>query len=936
MQPRVLIGREEECARIDGLIGGVRLSASGVLVLRGEPGIGKTALLEHAARHADGLRLLTARGVESEVEIAFAGLFELLRPALDALDALPAPQAAALRGALGIGPPVGGDRRLVGAATLGVLSALAEERPLLVLVDDVHWLDPASAAALVFAARRLVADPVGLLLAVRAGEPSALDGAELPEIELGGLDADAAGRLLSRVASESVAPPVARWIVRATGGNPLALVELAREAPALRPDLVDAPVPVGARIERALGRRVTALSREAQLALLVAAGDDRRDVATVVRALAALGASLGALEEAEDAGLVRLEGGRVRFRHPLVRSAAYGLGSPSQQRAAHGALAAALAGDPDVDRRAWHEAAATVLADEGVARRLAEAAARARERSGYAASATGFARAADLTPDRARRARRLLAAAEGAWLAGDARRALDLLDALREPAPDPAVQADAAHLRGHVLTRVGPLPVGVRVLREGAELAAPVVPATACEMFAEAVYAGFYGGDPQTMAACAQRVAELAERADPRRRALAEIAQGAAGVMGGDAAAGMLHMRRAAEVIAAAPELETDPRLAAWMGIAPLFLRDTGAEYAPLRRAVGVARARGALGALPHGLFNLASEAAGGDRWPEAVALYGEGVELARETGMRVDLVTCLAGLARVEARQGAAGAAREHAGEALALAEELGMPAFAGWALGALGDAAWIAGDVEAAIAALERKAGVLAAAGLRDVDLSPAPELVEAYLRVGRTEDARAQAAAHAAQAAAKGQPWALARAERAWGLLAAGDGFERPFAAAVATHERTPDRFELARTRLLLGERRRRSGRRAEARAELRAALEAFETLGAAPWAERARQELAATGETARRRTAATLDQLTPQELRIALLLAEGATTRQAAEALYLSPKTIEYHLRHAYLKLGVNDRSALARALGRAQSSSATSPAARVAAPGAIGR
>jgi DNA-binding CsgD family transcriptional regulator len=303
--------------------------------------------------------------------------------------------------------------------------------------------------------------------------------------------------------------------------------------------------------------------------------------------------------------------------------------------------------------------------------------------------------------------------------------------------------------------------------------------------------------------------------------------------------------------------------------------------------------------------------------------------------GLRVDLATNVAGLARVVARQGRVAEATQLAREALDLTRELGMPVHESWALEALGELCATAGDLNGAIAAYEEKERVLAVARLGDVDVSAVPELVEAYMRVGRDDEAREQARAHAERAAAKGRPWALGRAQRALAMVS-DDGYEEQFAAALRAHGQTEDLFELAHTRLCLGERRRRDGRRVEAREELRAALEAFERLGAAPWARRARDELEASGERARRRDPSTVDELTPQELRIGLLLAEGATTREAAEALFLSPKTIEYHLRHVYLKLGINNRAALAQVLRGGYSSSAMSEAARAGPSSDTGR
>ncbi len=906
----MLVGRDDECARLDAVLADARAAVGGALVLRGDPGIGKTALLDHAAARADGMVVLRARGVESEIELAYAGLLEVLRPALGALERVAAPQAEALRGALGLGPAATSDRYLVGAATLSLIAACAEERPVLVLVDDVHWLDPSSASALVFAARRLLADAVAMVFATRSGEAAAVDGAGLAELEVGGLDLEAARLVLVHSAGGPVPAATAGWLHAATGGNPLGLVELAAESSRLGPAPVDAPAPLGARIERALRRRLDGLSAQAQAALLVAAASDADDAAPILRAVPAVGGTLAGLEEAEQRGLLTLGAGRIAFQHPLVRSASYAAATGAQRRAAHRALAAAL--EPaDVDRRAWHDAAAAVGPDEVVAAGLAAAGARARERSAFAAAATALERAAGLTPEAGRRAVRLHAAADAAWLAGQPERALALLDDAQGLDPEPLLAAELAHLRGHIGSRRGPLTEAVLILLEGARTLGERDPGKASAMAADAAYAAFYAARPDLMTQAARLALSLAPADDVLTACVAAAANGVALVMVGEPEAEG-ELRRAAALVTAAPELHEDPRLISWLGVVPLFLRESSAGAAELRAATARARARGAVAALPHALFSLGADAAGSARWSEAVAFFEEGLALARETGLRVDIATNLSGLARMDARQGRSEAAVRHADEALALAREFGMTVHECWALASRGELHAVAGELDAAIAAFEEKQAVLAEAGLGDVDVSAAPELVEAYVRVGRVADAREQAGAHAEQAEAKGRPWALARAHRALAMVS-DEGYEEHFAAALEAHGRTEDLFELAHTRLCLGERRRRDGRRIEAREALRGALEGFERLGAAQWAQRAREELEASGERARRRDPSTLDELTPQELRIAMLLAEGATTRQAAEALFLSPKTIEYHLRHVYLKLAINNRAALADAL-----------------------
>jgi DNA-binding CsgD family transcriptional regulator len=913
----MLLGRDSECARVDELLARAREGTSGVLIIRGEPGIGKSALLEEAAARAGDATVMRARGVESEVELAFAGLHELLRPVLDTVERLPLPQAGALRGALGLAPAAAAERHLVGAGTLGLLGLLAEQRPVLVLVDDAHWLDPPSAAALLFAARRLLADAVTVLVAVRTGEPSAFDGTGLDELVLDGLPPDAARELLDSHAGRPIAADTAEWLHAATGGNPLALTELAAEAPRLRPGpVVGDHVTVGARIDHALGRRLDSIGPQAGRALLAAAVADADALEPVVRTADELGGSLGGLEAAEAAGLVELAPGRVAFRHPLVRSAVLARAEAADRRAAHRAFAAAL--DPQDDRRAWHAAAGALEPDEAIAAALAATGERAAGRGGHATAASAFEHAARLTPDTGARARRLRRAAEAAWLGGDGPRALALLS---EAAPDmPADERAAAeHLRGRVLVRRGPAPLAIEVLRDAAEATAPRDPAHAAEMLADAAYAAVYTGAGAPMAALAERAVELAPRDVPRARCIACIARGAALVMGNDPRASE-PLEEARGLIARTPELREDVELAAWLGVVPAFLRADLAQYDPLVRAVDLARAQGAIGILPVALFYLGVGLLAAGRWPGSAAAFTEAARLAEEAGLLVDAAGCLAGLARLEARRGDA---TTLAAEALARSRAAVLPFFGAWALHAQGEAALGRGDATAALAAFEDKRRLLAEHGVEDPDLSPDPELAEILAQLGRAEAAEAAARRALADAEAKGRPWALARAHRAIALA----GGDAAFETALELHAAAHDSYEAARTRLCQGERLRRAGRRAEAREPLRAALAEFDSLGAAPWSARAAAELRATGEVVRRRDAAALDELTPQELRVAAMLASGATTRQAGAALYLSPKTVEYHLRHVYLKLGINSRAALAAAFAEDQSSPAMSSAAR---------
>jgi DNA-binding CsgD family transcriptional regulator len=910
----MLLGRAAECGRIERLLADARAGTSGALVIGGDPGVGKTAVLEHAAADAAGMTVLRARGVESEAEVPFSGLLELLRPVLDRIASLPAPQAAALRGALALAPARERDRFAVGAATLSLLATCAEERPLLALVDDVQWLDASSVGSLVFATRRLAADSAAVIFAVRPEEAGALDRAGFPELRLEGLDREASAALLSRHAPAPVPALTAERLFRATGGNPLALVELAAAAPALAADLVEGPLTVQTSVERAFLQRTAALSADCRRALLVAAAAHSGELGTIARAMAALGVATQGLEEAERARLVTVTDARVEFCHPLARSAVYAAAAAPERRAAHRALADA-GPTTDVDERAWHLASAAFGPDEQVAAALDAAAARARDRSAYAVAASAFQRAARLTPQRDdARARRLLSAADAAWLGGRAELTLRTVDEALTCRVEPALRAAALHLRGRALLHIGPVTDGHDALVAAAQEIRASDPARAIVMLAEAADGCVYAGRPETMLETARRAwALLPPAAGERETAFASFALGTALIFNGHGAEGSNLVRDAIVLIDGSDVLGDDLRLLSWAALAPLWLREAETGRALIERAIDAARAQGALGVLPFVLQIAALDSAASDRWAISEALHDEAIRLARDTGQAVRLCGALAGLARVEARRGLQDGCRVHAEEALAIAKRLRLGFYAAWAIQALGDLELAVGRLDVAIERLCERERLLAELRIADPDMSAAPELVEVYVRAGHVRDAERVAHGYLAGAQEKGQPWALARAGRCRGLLADANAFDEAFADGFDQHELTSDTFELARTQLCYGERLRRARRRTEARVQLRAAFMAFGELGAAPWAERARLELQATGETARRRRPSTLDQLTPQELRIALALADGKTMRAAAAELFLSPKTIEYHLRNAYRKLGIRSRAELLHAL-----------------------
>jgi DNA-binding CsgD family transcriptional regulator len=909
----MLLGREAERRAVGRLLADARIGRSGVLALVGEAGIGKTALLDDAAELAKGMQILRARGIESEAAVPFAGLLELVRPALRSLERVPAPQAAALQGALALRPGRASDRFAVGAATLSLLAAYAEQGPVLTLVDDAHWLDPPSAEAFLFAIRRLLADPVAVVLAVREGHASLLDGADLPMLQVGGLDRAVALQLLAREAGAPVARDVADRMYEATAGNPLALLEVASEATWLTGTGLAGPVPVSRRITEAFLHRTAPLPERTRRALTLASASDGGELTVLARAARSIGLELADLTPGEAAGLVRLRDGTAEFRHPLARAAIYNAAGPDERRQAHSALAGALP-DRDADRRAWHLASAAVGPDETACSALTQAAERAHRRGAHATASAGFERAARLTPNDGLCDQLLYAAADAAWLAGAVDRAATLIDEVRIRAPGGALSARVERLRGEILVRRGPVMEGHSALVAGAELAAAAgEPELGALMLADAAGACFYAGAAATMADTTARALKLLPaRPGERAEFVCKMAHGLALVLIGDGEHGADTIREAFTLMNSSPTLQQDRSLLTWTALGALWLREADGR-AIIDRAITEGRRQAAVSVLAQLLQLAARHDATADRWTEAAAEYHEAIGLARDTGYGTDLAATLAGLAWLEARQGKEPECRAHADEAQAFAAHVGVGTHRIWVLAALADLELGLGRLDVALEHLQRQQAALQSLGIDDVDLSPAPELVEILVRLGDHDTAATIAAGYCAQANAKGLPWPRARAARCAGMLGSDEELDARFGEALGLHERTPDVFERARTHLIYGARLRRGRRRVRAREELRAALDIFERLGATPWIEQAAAELAATGETARRRNVSTLDQLTPQELQVALLLSNGHTTRAAAAQLFLSPKTVEYHLRHVYQKLGIGSRAELTKSL-----------------------
>jgi DNA-binding CsgD family transcriptional regulator len=927
----MLCGRDRELRMVVRLLEDARAGRSGVLAVVGEAGIGKSVLLGYAEEQAGGMKVLRARGVRSEARIPFAGLLELLRPALGSLPAIPGPQAEALQSALALRPGRARDRFAVGAATLSLLAAYAETAPLVVLVDDGHWLDGSSADALLFAVRRLVADPVAVIVAVREGESSLLDGAGLPTLQLTGLDLAAAAALLAGQLGAPVRPGLADRLHRETGGNPLALIELAGDRELADDSPPGTPIAVGSSVAHAYLLRYRSLPPSARDILVLAVAVDRGDMSVLTKAASLLGQDVAALIPAEAAGLVTVRDAVIEFRHPLARSAIYGQAPPDRRRAVHRALASALP-DADVDRRAWHLASAAFGPDAAASSALEQAGLRARQRSAYEVSSRAYERGARLAPEESVKARLLYAAADAAWLGGLADRAAALLEEASQCAAAPDLVLAIEHLRGHIALRRGPIMQAQEILVAAAAQAESADTDRAVVMLAEAVWAAICAADAAAMLLAAQRVADVVPpQRDGRTAFFALFAQGSAQVVAGEGERGTEQIRQAVEILERSDELRDDPRLLAWAAMGSPWLRQAHLGPALGDRALAAARSQSAVGVLPSVLLQVSIGHAASDRWTEALAGFHEAITLARETGQNTELAWTLARLALLEARMGRAEQSRLHADAGLDLSRRLGLGLSEVWSIAALGELELSLGHPEPALACFEEQQAVLTAHGIRDVDLSPAPELVELYLRLGRPREAAHAADEYSRAATAKAQPWALARAARCRGLAAPGDVPGDSFEIALALHQQTPDVFETARTHLAYGSHLRRARQRIQAREQLRAAIDIFDNLGAEPWSETARSELAATGETARRRDPATLNELTPQELQIALRVAEGRTTRETAAALFLSPKTIEHHLHNIYRKLAISSRRQLIGAITRHPEPAGPSEAAKPASP-----
>ncbi|MEW2491412.1 AAA family ATPase [Streptomyces sp. NPDC048411] len=905
-----LVGRSEERARLALLMDAVRAGASQALVVHGDPGIGKSALLDHLTDQAVGYRVLRVVGVQSEMELVFAGLHQLCAPLMGLLDRLPVPQRDALRTAFGLSDAAPPQLFLVGLAVLGLLSEAAEEQPLLCVVDDHHWLDRASSGALGFVARRLAADPVGLVFGTRT--PGG-DLAGVPELRLTGLPDGDARDLLHSVLSGPLDKRVRDQVVAESGGNPLALLEWLRGATWTRlagefglPDAVS----LSGRLEEGFRRGLAELPSETRHLLLLAAAEPSGEASRVWRAAAQLGIRLHAVTPAVEAGLVDMAT-RVRFRHPLLRSAAYQLASAAERQEAHLALVEATDPQTDPDRRAWHRAQAAAGPDEEVAAELEASAGRALARGGLAASAAFLRRAVLLSDDPVRRTERILAAAETSLQAGAFDTALDLLATTQAGALDKLQGARVDLLRAHVSLASASDGQAPSLLLEAARRLEPLDRDLARDTYMTAWMAAVFT-DARTAGTDIGEILRAAQHARPAEKgpATADRLLDAFTLMFTAGPAEAAPALREIVAVFTGPNLgATEALRLGWFAqSAASALWDHEAWHAILTRQVRLAREAGALDRLPIMLACLGVATVWQGDFVTAATLVAESDAVCGATGTTIAPFTAaLLGALRGdedEALPLITAAAAEAHGQGQGVAE-----AYANWTGAILHNGL---GHYDQALA--------LAAAAAEDspgryVSLWALTELIEAAVAIGQPEPARDALDQLARSTQASGTDFALGVEARSRALLSTGDDAETLYREAIDRLGRTTLRPELARAHLLYGEWLRRENRRADARAALRTAHDMLADMGVAAFAERARRELMAIGERVRRPSSEATVALTAQEALIARLAADGRTNPEIGAQLFISARTVEWHLRKIFTKLDIRSRRELAAALAQ---------------------
>ncbi|MEV0821674.1 helix-turn-helix transcriptional regulator [Nonomuraea rubra] len=908
-----LRGRRAECEALDRLVATVQDGRSSVLVLRGEAGIGKTALLEHARAAAAGCRIARAAGVESEMELAYGGLHQLCAPFLDRLDRLPEPQRDALGTAFGLSAGTPPDRFMVGLAVLSLLADVSEREPLICLVDDAQWLDHVSAQTLAFVARRLLAERIGLVLAVR--EPCLeTELAGLPELAVGRLSDGDARALLDSVIPGRMDDRVRDRIVAEAQGNPLALLELPL---GLTPaelaggfGLPDAG-PLAAQIEQSFMRRYRPLPPETRQLLLVAAAEPLGDVTLLMRAVELLGIESGAAGPAEAAGLVTI-GTRVRFRHPLVRSMTYRAASLEDRQRAHRVLAEATDPEVDPDRRAWHLANATACADEEVAAELERSAERARARGGVAAAAAFLQRAAELTPDPVQRGVRGLAAARAKFRAGGYDAARGLLDAAELSPMDERDHAQADLLRGQITFASTSAGAALPLLLKAARRLEPLDAGLARETYRDALNAAMAAGRLPSGAQAADIAgATLAAPPGPPPRRNDLLLNGVALAATEGYAAGVPLVRQALDDFRA-DGVSREEGLG-WLPFACRMAHNVWdfETWSVLSvRLADLARETGALSVLPSALHMLVANRVLAGELDFAGVLADEAATIGEVTGSRSLAQYSALVLEAWRGREAETRQAREAVLRDPAIQGEGKVDTATQWATAVLCNGL---GRYEDAYAAAERSAAHPQELG--GTYMRSLIELVESAARSGRRARAAEAAQRIDEMARAAGTDWALGTSALTRAQASGGAEAEALYQEAIERLGRTEVRTSLARARLLYGEWLRRENRRVDAREHLGLAYEALSQMGAEAFAERARHELQATGETVRKRTVDEPATLTAQEAHIARLAGEGLTNPEIGAQLFISPHTVEWHLRKVFTKLGIVSRKQISAKLAQ---------------------
>jgi DNA-binding CsgD family transcriptional regulator len=908
------LGRPRERESLDAMLAHVRDGQSAVLVIRGDPGIGKTALLRYAARQASGLRTTEVEGIQAEMELPFAAIHRLCAPMFDGLEVLAEPQQNALRVALGVSSGDAPDRFLVAVAVLNLLAATAEERPLLCLVDDAQWLDAASVQALGFVARRLVAEPVAMIFSLR--EPTttrALDG--LPQLTLEGLDEPDARALLSIAVPGRLDDRVRDRIIAETRGNPLAMVELSRRmSPSERaggfapPAAIDLP----SRLEERYVRQVADLPVPTQRLILLAAAEPLGDATLLWRAAERLSTDPGALEPATQAGLLEIDD-RVRFHQPLVRSAVYRAASLDDRQRVHEALAEVSDPELDADRRAWHRALAVAGTDEAVAAELELSAERAQARGGLAAAAALLERATALTAEPTLRARRALAAAKASFQTGAFDAALALLATAQAEALDGFQSAQADLLRGHVAFASGRFGDAPSLLLEAARRVEPFDPQLTRETYLNAWVAASVAGQQLVR----QRISDAVQALPPQpgaRRPLDLLLDGLALLTNGGHAAATPTLQRAANALAELP-VEDVLRWGWTATAASNAVWENDGARAISARHVQLVRDAGALASLPLYLSALGlANAWTGD-------LAGTASNLAEADSVAAAIGSPAAPwlplrLLALQGREAEASAAIASTLEQAAGGAQ-GIATYARWAAAVLYNGlARYAEAVSAAREATSKTSEPFAS-------MWALPELVEAAARAGDAKLARDALERLAETTRPCANDFARGIEARSRALLSDGAAAQDLYREAIDRLSRTRLRPELARAHLVFGEWLRREGRLREAREPLRTAEEMFAEIGMEAFAERAKGELVAAGGKPSARVVEAYEELTPQEEQIARLARDGLTNTEIGAQLFLSPRTIEWHLGKVFGKLGIDSRSGLHGALPRQEREAAPS-------------